>query len=274
MVSRRSATVPDHRESDAKASGSVVRRLNHQAGRAERVDDGGGGELGRDGEAVPLVSQPCPGDGDVDGDEQGVVSGLGGPVDQGHGAVLVFPHVQLEPVAAAGCRGGDVLDGGGSHGGQGEGDPGGGCGGRSGALAFGLHHAGEAGGGDAEGQLGPLAENFPAGVHGRDVAQDGRVELQVGEGASGAGQGDLGFGGAVGVVECGFRRASLGDAAQVADGQGGIQPAPCRVDFGSFELHQGAQVVRAGDLTLDRHDVCLPCGRLSGMCRAALPSSS
>jgi len=33
MVSSSSATVPDHRDSDAKASGSVVRKLNHQAGR-------------------------------------------------------------------------------------------------------------------------------------------------------------------------------------------------------------------------------------------------
>ena len=249
--------MPDHRESDAKARGSVVRKLNHQAGRGSALMTGADGELGRDGEAVPLVAQPRSGDGDVDGDEQGIVSGLGGPVDQRHGAVPVLPHVQLEPVAAVGCRGGDVLDGGGSHGGQGEGDPGRGGGARPGALAFGLHHAGEARGGNAEGQLDPFAENLPAGIDGRDIAQDGRVELQSGERASRAGQGDLGFCGAVGVVERGFGCASLGDAAQVADGQGRVQPAPCRVDRGSLELHQGTQVVRAGELALHRHDACL-----------------
>ena len=249
--------MPDHRESEAKARGSVVRRLNHHAGRGSALMTGAGGELGRDGEAVPLVAQPRSGDGDVDGDEQGIVSGLGGPVDQRHGAVPVVPHVQLEPVAAVGRRGGDVLDGGGSHGGQGERNPGRGCGGRAGALAFGMHHAGEARGGDAEGQLDPFAEHLPAGVHGRDVAQDGRVELQPGKRASRAGQGNLGFGGAVGVVERGPGRASLGDAAQVVDGQCGVQPASCRVDRGSLELNQGTQVAGTWELALDRHNACL-----------------
>ena len=43
----------------------------------------------------------APGDRDVDGDQQRVEPGLGGPVDQRHRPVAVLPHVELEPVPAA-----------------------------------------------------------------------------------------------------------------------------------------------------------------------------
>ena len=98
---------------------------------------------------------------------------------------------------------------------------------------FGLHHAGETGGGDAERQLDPFAEHLPAGVDGRDIAQDGRVELQFGKGASRPGQGDLGFCGAVCVVERGFGCAPFGDTAQVGDGRAGASRAAGRIDDGS-----------------------------------------
>ena len=75
---------------------------------------------------------------------------------------------------------------------------------------------------------------------------------------------------AVCVVERGFGCAPFGDTAQVGDGQGGVQPAPGRIDDGSLELHQGTQVMRAWELALHQYGACLPCGRLSGL----VPSSA
>jgi len=51
------------------------------------------------------------------------------------------------------------------------------------------------------------------------------VKLDVAEGLSGAADGQLIFGGAVGVVECRFRGAAFAIAAQVLDGQRSVQSA-------------------------------------------------
>ena len=109
------ATVPDQRSSDANASGSVVRKLNHHPGRGIALSDRARRQGRRDRHAVALVAQPRARDRDVDGDQQRVEAGLGRPVDQRHRPVAVLPHVELEPVAAVRVRRRDVLDRGGAH---------------------------------------------------------------------------------------------------------------------------------------------------------------
>ena len=93
---------PTRVESDANASGSVVRKLNHHAGRGTRRARSPRVSGGGIGEAVALVAQPGARHRDVDGDQQRVEPGLRRPLDQLHRPVPVLPHVQLEPVAAVG----------------------------------------------------------------------------------------------------------------------------------------------------------------------------
>ena len=228
MVSSRSATVPDHESSEAKASGSVVRKLIHHAGPRDGVGDGPGRQLRRDGHPVAYVAQPRARHRDVDRHQQRVVAGLGGAVDQRHRAVAVLPHVELEPVPAAGVRRGDVLDRGRAHRRQRERDPGRGGRCRARDLALGLHHPGEAGRRDPERQ-----RDRPPSTS-RDVSTvetsrriDGTNSTSR-ERLPGAGQRDLRLGGAVGVVERGLRRAPLGDPTQVVDGQRLLEPPGLR----------------------------------------------
>ncbi len=83
----------------------------------------------------------------------------------------------------------------------------------AGDLALGLHQPGEARRRYPERQRHAVAEHRPAGVDLGDVPQDRRVKLDVAERLSGAGQRQLLLGGAVGVVERGFRGAALGNSA-------------------------------------------------------------
>ena len=95
----------------------------------------------------------------------------------------------------------------------------------AGDLTFGVHQPGETGGCDSERQCRPGSpRTFAAGVHLRDVSQDRWVKLDVAERLSGPGQRQFLFGGAVGVVERGFRGAALGDSPQILDRQRGIEP--------------------------------------------------
>jgi hypothetical protein len=242
--------VPDHASREAKASGSVVRKLIHHGARGQRR---------RDRHAVAHVAQSRPGDRHVDGDEQRVVAGLGGAIDQRHRTVAVLPHVELEPVPPTGVGRGDVLDRGGAHRRQRERDAGSGRRRGPGDLALGLHHPGEPRRGDAERQRDLRAEHLARGVDGRDVAQDRGVELDVGERFAGPGEPDLAVGGTVGVVERGLRRTPLGHRAQVVDGQGLVEPTLLGRQLGLLEPHQRGQVVRLGQLPL--HGPSLPGAR-------------
>ena len=81
------------------------------------------------------------------------------------------------------------------------------------------------------------------------------MKLDVAEGLSGALDGQLVLGGAVGVVERRLGGAALGDASQILDGQRGVEAALGAVELGSFELDQRRQVVDLGHSSFDRH-VC------------------
>jgi len=82
MVSMRSATVPDQRSRLAKASGSVVRKLIHQAGRGSALSMVLGRQCRWDREAVLHVSQAGAADGCVDRDHESVVTGRCCAVDE------------------------------------------------------------------------------------------------------------------------------------------------------------------------------------------------
>jgi hypothetical protein len=72
------------------------------------------------------------------------------------------------------------------------------------------------------------------------------VKLDVSKRLPGAGKRQLLVGGAVGVVERGFRRAALGDSAEVLDGQRRLEPAPSRTEPRLSELQQGREFAGAG----------------------------
>ena len=110
----------------------------------------------------------------------------------------------------------------------------------TGDLALGLHQPGEARRRDPERQRDAVAEHSPAGVDLRDVAQDRRVKLDVAERLPGPGQRQLLLGGAVGVVERRFRRAALGDSAQVVDGQRRLEPRLVGLSCGFRNCSSGA----------------------------------
>jgi hypothetical protein len=132
----------------------------------------------------------------------------------------------------------DALDRRGSHGGQGEGDAGGGsrCG--TGLLARGVHEPGETGGSDAERQLDAPSEHVPAGVDGRDIAQYRRVELDVAEGLPRALETQFGLGRAVGVVEGTLGGPTPGYGAQVLYREGRLQSPGRRVPGWFLESEQ------------------------------------
>jgi len=221
----------------------------------DRVEDGAGRDLGRDGEAVALVAQAGPGHGGVHGEHEGVEAGGRGALDQPVGDLALAHDVELEPVAPVGVGGLDVLDGGGAQRGQGEGDPGGAGGPGPGDLALGLHEAGETGGRDTEGHGRAPAQDFAGGVDVDGRAQDVGVELDVAEGLAGAAQGDLTLGGAVGVVEGRGRSAALGDLAQVPGGQCGVEAATPGVELGRLEVEQLEDLARVGQLALDHRNL-------------------
>ena len=241
----------------------------HHAGRGMAFSDGPRRERRRDGHAVADVAQPGAGDRYVDGDQQGVVARLGGPVDQRHRAVPVLPHVELEPVPAVRVRRGDVLDGRRAHRGERERDPG--RGGRAGArdLALGLHHPGEAGRRDAERQGDPAPQHLAGGVHARDVAKDRRVELDVRERLAGAGQRHLAVGRA---RRCSRTRPSAYAAsrsAQVVDRQRVLEPPLLGGQLGFLNFISGARSRRLGSLSLHPGDSPEETQRWSGGSRTA-----
>lgn len=72
------------------------------------------------------------------------------------------------------------------------------------------------------------------------------MKFDVAEGLSGAFDGQLVFGRAIGVVERGLRGAPLGDAPQVFDGVGGVEPPLGRVQLGPLELHERGEIAHFG----------------------------
>ena len=239
--------MPDHESSEANASGSVVSRLNHHAGRGQRVDDGAWRERRRDREAVAGVAQPRPGDRYVDGHHEGVEPRLRGPLDQRHGAVAVLPHVELEPLPGPGRGRGDVLDRGGAHGRERVGDAGRLRRRHPGDLALGLHQPGEPGGRDPERQR----RSAPRAPRGRCRRCDTSRRIDGWNSTSrerlpGPAQRHLAVGGTVGVVERGPGSTPLRDPPQVLDRQRGGQPALPGRQHRPLELQQRRQVVAPG----------------------------
>src|SRR5699024_11677677 len=104
-----------------------------------------------------------------DGELQRGEAGPRGPLDQIVGGLPAAHHVQLEPPAAVGRGGRDVLDGGGAQRREREGDSGGLGGAGAGDLALGLHQAREAGGRDRERHRAGAAEHLAGGVDRGDV---------------------------------------------------------------------------------------------------------
>jgi hypothetical protein len=209
----------------------------------DRVDHGAQRQRGRDRHPVALVPQPRTGDGHVHRHHERVVSRRHGALDERHRPVAVLPHVELKPVASERVGGLHVFDGRRTHRRQRERDARprrrvGAC-----DLALGVHHPGEPRRCDAERQAHRGAEHVPAGADLRHVAQDRRVELDVGEGLPRAADGQLGLGGAVGVVEGGPRRAALGDATQILDGQRLVEAPLGGVELRLLELHQRGEVM-------------------------------
>lgn len=85
------------------------------------------------------------------------------------------------------------------------------------------------------------------------------MELHVPESLTGPGEGQLALRGSVGVVEGRLGRASLGDQAQVVDGEGPLQPSLAAVELRLLELHQLEEFGGVGELAL-HHDVPLRSG--------------
>ena len=212
-------------DSDANSSLGVVRKSYHHQGRGNRVDDRADGELRRDREAVALVAQARAGDRGVDGELQRVESRRGGAADQPVGDLAIAHDVQLEPVAPVGfaalTSSIDVVP-----------------------RVDSVNGMPAAPAADAPAispsvcirRVKPVgampngsADRPPRIVDGRvDVrrgAQDRGVELDVLERLAGAGERQLALGRAVGVVEGGLRRATLGDRAQVVDRERGVEAA-------------------------------------------------
>ena len=152
MVSSSSATVPHQRSREAKASGSVVKKLIHQAGRGMALTTVPGVRAGGIDMPFRLSRRRAPATGTSTVTSSVSKPGCGGAVDEGHRALPVLPHVELEPVAAVRVRGLHVLDRRGAHRRQRERDARRAGRGGARALALGLHHAGEPGRRDAERQ--------------------------------------------------------------------------------------------------------------------------
>ena len=205
-------------------------------------------ELRWDHEPVALIAQTCACDGDVNGDDEGVVAGDGGALDERHRAFAVLPHVELEPVAPERVRGLYVLDGCRAEGGERERyarEPGRR---RARDLSLGAHHPGEARWRDAKRKRDGVAEDRRRGVDLRDIAQYSRMELDVLEGGARSREADLGLGGTLGVVKGSLGRAPLRECAKVGDRECRPKTTGRRIQLRTFDTHQAREFANARKL--------------------------
>ncbi len=212
-----------------------------------------GGQARWDRHAVAHVPQPPTRHGGVHGQHQRAVAGGRRTLDQGERGDTVLPQVELEPVLATGCRGGDVLQRHGPHRRQRVGDPGAGRRAGDRTLTLVVHHPRETGGGEDQRQRAGGADHGAGRVHRGDVTQHAGPKPYVGVGLPRPTQAGLHLGGTVDVVEDRPGGAASSHGTQVADGGGTGEETVGAVALARADLDQGPQLRPTGTPSLRAH---------------------
>ena len=217
----------------------------------DAVDDGVEADLRREFEAASDVALSAPEGREIDGGDDGLEAGGGGPADHLLDETPVLPHVDLEPVAALVDRR-DLFDRAGAEGRQGVGEAGPTSGAGHREFAFGVGDAGEPGGDQHERKRERATEQGGRRVDHADVAQDPGHELKIGERRHAAGEGPLVFGRAVDVVEHPAGQPPFRHRPQVGDVRGAIDPSVGAAELEASEADRRAERVEDHDADRQR----------------------